>query len=57
MRTPDRTPVQEDRMDIGPPRRIIEVEPVTVPLPVELPDPIPEPVPVPADPSPADPAR
>jgi len=44
-------------MDIGPPRRIIEVEPVTVPLPVELPDPIPEPVPVPADPSPADPAR
>ena len=24
-------------MDIGPPRRIIEVEPISVPLPIDLP--------------------
>ena len=33
-------------MDIGPPRRIIEVEPVHLPLPepVTLPEPVPAPV-------------
>jgi hypothetical protein len=31
-------------VDIGPPRRIIEVEPVSLPLPVDIP--IAEPVPV-----------
>lgn len=33
-------------MDIGPPKRIIEVEPVTLPLPEELfPEPLLEPAP------------
>ncbi len=39
-------------MDIGPLRRIIEVEPVSLPIPEHLPDP--ERVP---DPEPAEPAR
>jgi hypothetical protein len=36
-------------VDIGPPRRIIEVEPVNLPLPETLPEPVqvPEPVGVP----------
>lgn len=36
-------------MDIGPPRRIIEVEPVTLPVPEVLPEPeeVPEPAPEP----------
>ena len=35
-------------MDIGPPRRIIEVEPVTLPVPETIPEPaqVPEPAPV-----------
>jgi hypothetical protein len=39
-------------MDIGPARRIIEVEPVTLPLPETIPAPelVPEPEPVPAEP-------
>lgn len=39
-------------MDIGPPRRIIEVEPVSLPVPEILPEPerIPEPVREPAGP-------
>jgi hypothetical protein len=41
-------------MDIGPPRRIIEIEPVSLPLP----DLVPEPAPVPAaPPEPATPAE
>jgi hypothetical protein len=42
-------------MDIGPPRRIIEIEPVSLPLPDLVPDAAPEPVaptPRPADPAP-----
>ena len=43
-------------MDIGQPRRIIEVEPVTLPVPETLPEPaqVPEPAPVPG-PEPATP--
>jgi hypothetical protein len=41
-------------MDIGGPQRIIEVEPVSLPLPEEVPDL--EPAPEPAHPEP-DPAR
>lgn len=45
-------------MDIGPPRRIIEVEPVSIPLPVDVPELVPEPAaPAPAQPRPAEPAR
>jgi hypothetical protein len=44
-------------MNIGPPRRIIEVEPVDLPVPETIPEPerLPEavPEPVPAAPSPA----
>ena len=39
-------------MDIGPPRRIIEIEPVSLPLP----DLVPDPAPAPAEPAPAEPA-
>lgn len=42
-------------MDIGPLRRIIEIEPVSLPLPDLVPDPAREPV-APADPAPAEPA-
>jgi hypothetical protein len=42
-------------MDIGRPKRIIEVEPVSVPLPEELPDL--EPAPAELAPSEPDPAR
>ena len=42
-------------MDIGRPKRIIEVEPVSIPLPEELPDL--EPVPAEPAPSEPDPAR
>jgi hypothetical protein len=35
---------KEDRMDIGPARRIIEVEPVSQPLPEEAPELEPAPV-------------
>lgn len=40
-------------MDIGAPRRIIEVEPVDLPIPETIPEPIrePEPVPVPERPA------
>jgi hypothetical protein len=41
-------------MDIGPPRRIIEIEPVSLPLPDLVPDPAPEPA-APAEPAPAEP--
>lgn len=34
-------------MDIGPPRRIIEVEPVTIPVPETLPEPEQIPIPEP----------
>ena len=41
-------------MDIGRPKRIIEVEPVSVPLPEELPDLDPAPAePAPSEPDPA----
>ncbi len=41
-------------MDIGQPKRIIEVEPVSIPLPETLPDPEPQPAktPEPAQPAP-----
>jgi hypothetical protein len=39
-------------MDIGPPRRIIEVEPITLPLP----EAVPEPEQVPVEPRPSEPA-
>ncbi|HET7929700.1 MAG TPA: hypothetical protein VFM40_09135 [Actinomycetota bacterium] len=40
-------------MDIGRPRRIIEIEPVSLPLPEEVPDLEPEPlVPDPVEPGP-----
>jgi hypothetical protein len=43
-------------MNIGRPKRIIEVEPVAVPLPEVLPDPTPERDPEPmTEPAPADP--
>lgn len=41
-------------MDIGPPRRIIEVEPVSLPLPVDLPSAEPAPGETPAEPRPAE---
>jgi hypothetical protein len=37
-------------MDIGPLKRVIEVEPVSLPVPEELPDP--ERIPEPAEPAP-----
>ena len=41
-------------MDIGRPKRIIEVEPVSVPLPEEIPDLEPAPTePAPSEPDPA----
>jgi hypothetical protein len=40
-------------VDIGPPRRIIEVEPIWLPLPVEVPDPGPTPI----ETDPGDPVR
>jgi hypothetical protein len=40
-------------MDIGQPKRIIEVEPASLPLPEAIPAPTPEPAPVP---EPAEPA-
>ncbi len=41
-------------MDIGQPKRIIEVEPASLPLPeaIPAPDPEPAPVPEPAEPAP-----
>ena len=46
-------------MDIGPARRIIEIEPVSLPLPDLVPDPVPEPAtpntPAPSEPEPAQP--
>jgi hypothetical protein len=42
-------------MDIGPLRRIIEVEPASLPVPEHLPDPAT--VPAPAGPEPATPER
>jgi hypothetical protein len=47
---------EEEAVDIGQPRRIIEVEPVTLPVPETLPEPaqVPEPAPVPG-PEPATP--
>jgi hypothetical protein len=41
-------------VDIGPPRRIIEVEPISLPLPVDLPTAEPVPVEAPVEPQPAD---
>ena len=40
-------------MDIGPQIRIIEIEPITLPLPEVLPDPLPVGRPTPAEPDPA----
>jgi hypothetical protein len=42
-------------MDIGPLRRIIEVEPSSLPVPEEFPEPAS--VPAPAEPEPAEPGR
>jgi hypothetical protein len=39
-------------MDIGPLKRVIEVEPASLPIPEELPDAEPVPVPEPAEPAP-----
>jgi hypothetical protein len=39
-------------MDIGPPKRIIEIEPVELPMPEDLPDPEPAPQQEPAEPGP-----
>lgn len=39
-------------MNIGPPKRVIEVEPVTLPIPEVLPDPDPAPAREPAEPKP-----
>jgi hypothetical protein len=45
-------------MDIGPPRRIIEIEPVSLPLPDLVPEPAEHPAaPAPAEPAPVDPAH
>ncbi len=41
-------------MDIGPLRRIIEVEPASLPVPEELPEPAS--IPAPAEPEPAEPS-
>ena len=54
------TPGEEQRMDIGRPQRIIEIEPVSLPipspdLPAFEPAPAPAPEPAPADPTPAEP--
>lgn len=38
-------------MDIGPPRRIVEVEPVALPIPEEIPEPEPAPQTQPAEPA------
>lgn len=44
-------------MNIGRPKRIIEVEPASIPLPEHLPDALPAPETTPApDPAPAEPA-
>ena len=40
-------------MDIGAPIRIIEIDPITMPLPEVLPDPVPDGRPTPAEPVPA----
>jgi len=45
----------EEPVDIGPPRRTIDVEPISVPLPVELPET--EPAPVEPQPQPVEPSR
>jgi hypothetical protein len=42
-------------MDIGEPRRIIEVEPASIPVPETIP--IPEREPAPSEPAPSEPAR
>lgn len=41
-------------VDIGPLKRVIEVEPISLPVPEELPDPerVPDPVREPAEPAP-----
>lgn len=44
-------------MDIGRPQRIIEVEPVSLPLPEDVPDLEPAPNRVPTEPDPARPER
>ena len=54
------TPGEEQRVDIGRPQRIIEIEPVSLPipspdLPAFEPAPAPAPEPAPADPTPAEP--
>lgn len=41
-------------MNIGRPQRIIEIDPVSLPVPDLLPDPEPVPRPKPADPEPAE---
>jgi hypothetical protein len=45
-------------VDIGPLKRVIEVEPVSLPIPEEIPEPerLPERVPEPVAPQPAEPA-
>jgi len=41
-------------VDIGPPRRIIEVEPISLPLPIDVPDHEPVPAEPQVEPAPAD---
>ena len=45
---------EEDAVDIGPLRRVIEVEPTSLPVPEEIPEPelVPEPERAPAEPAP-----
>lgn len=43
---------EEARVDIGPLKRVIEVEPVSLPIPEHLPDPERVPEPEPAEPAP-----
>jgi hypothetical protein len=43
-------------MDIGPPRRIIEIEPISLPLPDMVPEPAPA-IPAPAEPAPPEPVQ
>jgi hypothetical protein len=44
-------------VNIGPARRVIEIEPATLPLPETLPDPAHEPVPSEPAPVPSEPER
>ena len=43
-------------MNIGPPKRVIEIRPATLPVPEVIPDPAPRGVPEPSTPAEAEPA-